>query len=239
MKKLIAVIMTLAFVWGGSLLVLAEGKPSDAIQKQQLNKAQERALVLTAMNVNQSHNKQFFISHRKAFKGLNASEKDLAFGVPYKVYVPGRDFMLAFMANKPIADLLEKADYFWEVPVLYRGQAMDSFTVEFYDNKWQIGEIGSHNTRDSIGLASQPEQIIKLANSNNIHNINTFIHFRILPLHPDYLYLASEKGEFLCPLIHGRSELYGLNSQTLYSRQQVADKITPVLKKLMSDTESL
>ncbi len=237
MKKLIAVIMTLTFLLGGSLLVLAQGTPTNAIEKQQFDKAQEKALVLEAMNANQSHTKQFFINHRKSFKGLNISENDISFGVPYKVYVPGSDFILAFMADKPIASLLEKANYFWEVPVLYKGQAIDSFTVEFYENKWQIGEMGSHNSKDSIGIASQPESIIKLASSNNISNVDTFIHFRVLPLHSDYLYVAGDKGEFLYPLIHGRSRLYGLDSQTLYSRQQVADKIIPVLKKIIRDIE--
>lgn len=235
MKKLIAIIMTLAFVLGSSPLVLAKGTPTDSIEKQQFNKSQEQALVLKAMNTNQSHTKQLFIKHRKAFKGLNASENDLTFAVPYKVYVPSNAFILAFMADKPIADLLKNSDYFWEVPVLYKDQAIDSFTVEFYENKWQIGEIGSHNSRDSIVMASEPEQMVKLTRSNNINNIDTFIHFRILSLHSDYLYFASDKGEFLCPLIHGRSELFGLKSQILYNRQLVADKIKPVLKKLISD----
>jgi len=155
MKKLIAIIMMLAFVLGSSPLVLAQGTPTDAIEKQQFDKAQEQALVLKAMNTNQSYTKQLFIKHRKVFKGLTASGKDLTFGVPYKVYVPGSAFIMAFMADNPIANLLENTDYFWEVPVLYKGQAFDSFTVEFYENKWQIGEIGSHNTKDSIGMASE------------------------------------------------------------------------------------
>lgn len=237
MKKMIALIMTVAFVLGSSLSVLAQCTPTEAIEHQQFDKAQEQALVLEAMNANQSRTKQIFINHRNAFKDLNASENDLTFGVPYKVYVPGRNFIQAFMADKPIADLLEKADYFWEVPVLYKGQPIDSFTVEFYENKWQIGEMGSHNTRDSIGIASQPEQIIKLVGNNDINNINTFIHFRVLPLHSDYLYVASDKGEFLYPMIHGRSELFGLKSQTFYSRQLVADKIKPVLQELISNAD--
>lgn len=238
MKKIVMIIMTLALLLGSSPTAFAQGKPVDILQKQQLGNAQEQSSVLQAINDNQSEIKQCFIKHREPFMLLKATEDNVTFGTPYKVYVPGNGFLDALRDNKPIAGLLQNAVYFWEVPVLYNDKAVDCFTVQFIENKWQIATMGSDLTPDAIETSSNPQDIAKIVSDNSINTMFAFIHFRIAPFFSDYILIADDNDEYLYSLNSRVSYGNILIPTMLYNRQHVAGKISSVLEQMVIDVES-
>lgn|GEM_PF-4504237 len=230
MKKLIIFFMAI-FIFSSSIIAQAEMPVEDAIQKQQIDKSKELSAIQNAINANSSEPKQFEMTFRNR---LQVKEQELSFGTPYKVYIVSRDFINTIINKKQIADL-EKSYYLWEVPIIYQGKPIDTFQVALFQNKYQIVRLGGYLSPEDIVFSCNPQMISQVANNNSIKTADTFIHYRVAPFESDYLCFVDGSNEYFYPLgFFGQKESFGLSSKTFYSRQQIEEKIEPVVNQWMN-----
>lgn len=95
--------------------------------------------------------------------------------------------------------------------------------------------IGGYLNPDQIDLSNQPGKITGLLRAKGVQDdVTQFSHISFSSIHMDLLYLDTANGEQFIPLLHGCDELYGLNNQQVYTRQQLVAAIGPVLKANLS-----
>jgi LPXTG-motif cell wall-anchored protein len=115
------------------------------------------------------------------------------------------------------------------------GKPVASCAVDQIGNNWHIVSIGGYLNSDQIDLSSQPEEIASLFQEKGVQGATQFSHISLPSVHMDLLYIDTTSGEYFIPLLHARDELYGLNNQQVYTRQQLVAAIGPALKANLSD----
>jgi len=227
-------------------------KPIETLTKQQsLDMAKEKSEIEQAINDSKYSPKNFLIKYKEEFLvkdkdniGLKEltdikSTNELEYGNSYKVVIADKNVMQALVNGTNLSTVLQTAPYYWEIPVLLKDgdpkKPVSSFTVDKYDGKWQVAEIGGRLSPEHSYLSSSAEDLIAFFKDHSLQDANSFIHFSILSQHMDFLYVATEDQEYFVPLIHSRDELYGLKNMTIYTRNELNSTIVPVIKEIMND----
>lgn len=167
---------------------------------------------------------------RKELADIN-SESELNLGEPYRVYFANMEFVNALKQNAKLVSVFEELPYEWEIPVLKGVTPIASFTIAYFDGKWQIAEVGGHLSPEKSHISSSSEDISELFKANGLVEADDYYHLRIPGLHIDLLFISQDNTEYFIPLIQSveRGELYGLKDSKVYTREQinlaVADKL--------------
>lgn len=209
------------------------------INQQLLDQAEEKTEIEQAINLSKVSPKSFLVEEkdnldRNELKDVKSST-ELEYGKAYKVVSADKNVIQALLDGTNLSLALQAAPYHWEVPVFFQEGSLDkpvaSFTIAKHDNAWQIVEIGGYLSPEQSYFSSDSNNLINLWKNKSLNTADSFVHFRIPSLHSDFLYIASEEQEYFVPLIHGREELYGLKSETIYTKEEVAVAIVPIIKE--------
>jgi len=212
-------------------------------QQQSLDMAKEKSEIEQDINDPKFSPKESLVKDkdvlgRKELVDIK-SPNELEYGNAYKVVSADKNVMHALVDGTNLAAVLQTAPYHWEVPVLFKEGAskkpVASFTVAKSDNRWQIVEIGGYLSPEQSYFSSSSEDLIAFLKDNSLKDANSLIHFRILSRHMDFLYVATDDQEYFVPLIHSRDELYGLKNMVIYTRDEIASTIVPVIKESMDN----
>lgn len=204
-----------------------------AIKQQSLDMADEKAQIEDVMKNSKFNPKEALIDLNRSSLSEIESPDELEYGAPYKVVIPNKDVRPALLGGTSLAKSLKESPYYWVVPVLAKrdSKPVASFTIAYHENKWQIVEVGGYLSPEHSLFSSDPAELADFLKNNSLENTDSFVHFRLLGLHMDFLYLNTKDQEYFIPLIHARDELYGLYSKTVYTRNEVAAAIGPILKE--------
>lgn len=208
-----------------------------AINQQSLNKADEKAQIEDIINNSKLNPKRFLVENKNDLNRSSLSKTEspsqLEYGTPYKVVSFNGNAIQALLDGTNLTKSLHSSTHRWEIPVLAtRGshsEPVASFTIAHHENKWQIVEIGGYLSPEHSLFSSDPAELAAFLKNNSLENIDSFVHLRLLALHMDFLYLDTKDQEYFVPLIHGRDELYGLHSKTIYTRDEIVAAIGPTL----------
>ena len=228
--------LVLALLLAGS--AMASPRPiSELIREQSFSVAVENAQVNKAIGDGKAI--EFLVRNkdslaRKELDSIN-SPTELSYGEPFKVYIANKSVAQALIDNKPITDLIKQCAYYWEVPIVNsQGIPVASSRVEFFQGKWLLVEVGGSLSPGDLATASDPVRLSGLFGAKGIKDGESYVHLAFPSLHSDFLVIQSEDNEFLTPLIYGPKavDVEGLKRGEVYSRQQTASAIGPILKRL-------
>jgi hypothetical protein len=228
------ILMTLFF----APMAFADISIETAISQQSLNKADEKAQIEDIIKNSKLNPKEILVENKNDLNRSSLSEiespAELEYGTPYKVVIPNEDVIPALLDGTSLDKSLKESPYYWEVPVLAKrgsdSEPVASFTIAHHENKWQIVEIGGYLSPEHSLFSSDPAELAAFLKNKSLINADSFVHFKLFFQHMDFLYLDTKDQEYFIPLIHGRDELYGLRSKTIYTRDEVVAAIGPVLK---------
>lgn len=225
--------MTILMMLFFALMACTDMSIETAIKQQSLDMADEKAQIEDVMK--NSNPKGALVDLNGSSLSEIESPDELEYGTPYKVVIPNKDFRQALLDGTSLAKSLKEPPYYWIVPVLAKrgsdSKPVASFTIAHYENKWQIAEIGGYLSPEHSLFSSDPAELAAFLKNNSLENADSFVHFRMLGLHMDFIYLNTKDQEYFVPLIHARDELYGLYSKTVYTRDEVVAAIGPALKE--------
>lgn len=172
-------------------------------------------------------------SYFNILKDKNIDKDDFAYGKPYKVYY-FKDYYKALNSQK-ISDLIADDEYYWEIPIYLKENnnlnPASNFDVECSkatDYKWDIIRVNSYLSARLSDLCSKPEEVAQFLQKQGITDADTVIHFGI-PYTYDFLYVLSNGKEYFIPMFDYESEINGLKSLNVYTREQFFNGIKPIL----------
>lgn len=220
-------------------MAFADMSIENAINQQSLDIADEKAQIEDIIRNSKLNPKRFLVENKddlnRSSLSKTESPSELEYGTPYKVVSFNGNAIQALLDGTNITKSLHSSTHRWEIPVLAtRGshsEPVASFTIAHHENKWQIVEIGGYLSPEHSLFSSDSAELAAFLKNNSLENTDSFVHFRLLGLHMDFLYLDTKDQEYFVPLIHGRDELYGLHSKTIYTRDEVMSAIGPTLKE--------
>ncbi|HEX9060942.1 MAG TPA: hypothetical protein VF941_12240, partial [Clostridia bacterium] len=105
--------------------------------------------------------------------------------------------------EKRISKLIKEMPYYWEVPVLLKSnpdKAVGTFTIDNYNGKWQVVEIGGYLPQEEIVFSSKTEKIEAAVNENSIKSPQSIVHIRIPAINTDYIYVDATDQEYYIEL---------------------------------------
>lgn len=228
---LLIYLMTLTFI----PTALATMSINTLSQQQSLDMAKEKSEVQQA--VNKFKPKEFLVDKKKdlELKQLDdiQSINQLEYGKAYKVVIADKKVIQSLLDGTNLSIILAKTSYQWEYPILAKenNSSIASFTVAYFDNKWQVAEVGGYLSPEQSSFSSIPTDFISLLKDHSLDQANSFFHFRIPSLHTDFLYIEAADQEYFIPLIHSRDDLYGLKNKTIYTRDELISAIGPTIKE--------
>lgn len=160
---------------------------------------------------------------------------EIVFGEPYKVIVADYAVIKDLINNKPILESIENSPYSWEVPIFRTREVLEpigSFEVDIVDGKWGLAEVGGYMFPVDIEFSSNPEEISKFLEENQIENINSFFHICISELGTDFLYVNTDDNEYFIPLIYNVESSYGYKNRQILTRDELVEKVEEPIKRL-------
>ncbi len=233
--------LVLALLLAGS--AMASPRPiSELIGEQSFNFAVEKDQVKKVIEGGKAI--EFLVRNkdslaRKELDSIN-SPAELSYGEPFKVYIANKNVAQALIDNKPITDLIKQCAYYWEVPIVNsQGVPVASSKVDFFQGKWSLVEVGGSLSPADLATASDPVRLSGLFGAKGIKDGESYVHLAFPSLHSDFLVIQSGDNEFLTPLIYGPKavDIEGLKRGEVYSRQQTAAAIGPILKRLADNPD--
>lgn len=85
---------------------------------------------------------------------------------------------------------------------------------------------------EDIAFSSNPEEISKFLEENQIENINSFFHICISELGTDFLYVNTDDNEYFIPLIYNVESSYGYKNRQILTRNELVEKVEEPIKRL-------
>lgn len=241
LKIFVSSILLLCFMQVNSVVYAAN--TGDQIKSQIIGETQEKNKIYDKIDKASINVKSKLFEEQKDYfpdKNIKIdSENNIMYGTPYNVYEVDGTKMDQIITGEKI-DKAFLSDYYIECPVINNSSSQEVIsTIQLRrsskNEDWHLSMINGYLDPTMSEFSSNPTSIKDFLVTNNLSNIDKYIHFNLIRYSPlDFLYVTKGNDEYFISLLSKGTSLFGFTGLNIYTREE----FNSILKKQLDNMGS-